>query len=90
MKVVLGLLHYVLLNILMIINWILVFFYWRKLHLQGSVRLRGNILTLRASSSEEKVWLEFLPSPLIISFNSGNFFVVGKTFFLSNFLFDFF
>jgi len=47
--------------------------------------LIGGNYILAYSSSEENVWLEALPSPLMISFNSGNFLLLGSTFFLSNF-----
>ena len=43
------------------------------------------VLTLKVSSSLDNVLFELRYSPLIISFNSGNFFV-GRTFFLSIFL----
>ena len=54
-----------------------------------NIKLRVQV-TLRVSSSELKVWLLFLPSPLIMSFNSGNFLVVGSTFFLSTLFVVFF
>jgi len=51
----------------------------------ASIKIKIIQLTLPipASSSEENVLFEFLPSPLIISLSSGNF-LLGSTFFLSS------
>ena len=59
------------------------FFDWWKLHKHRWLTVIDFLLTARhISSSLLRVLLPFRYSPLIISFNSGNF-LVGKTFFLS-------